>query len=361
MKISQTINMTACAFLAFLLGSVPLSVYASVAEFQYPDTSMEESSADCNVIYKTTYDFSEDIPKYPKLEVSASGYDGVYDGNAHGIEVDCGIVDAKITYSIDGKKYGEKKPVYTDVGTYIIYYKVEKNGYTAVLGSETVRIREASIGYSSSDYSGMYDGKAHGIHLSVQTDGCKILYSRDGISYSSIKPEYKEAGVYITYYRITKDNYRAVEGSNKVIIGKQTIQYNASDYNGIYDGKPHGITVTVSTEGCEILYSEDGVNYSSRKPEYKEAGTYVTYFKIRRNGYETVTGRGRVVIESEKGLNSNAVGSDLDGSSGGGTFNVQTGDGSSISFFAIMCAASGFALVKLNRRSKGGRKNYEYK
>ncbi|HBA69449.1 MAG TPA: hypothetical protein DCZ40_08850 [Lachnospiraceae bacterium] len=356
MKKNKNRNMITCILLASIVGCTLLPVYATVAEYQYPDTSLTESSADCDVIYKTTYDFSENIPKYPELEVSASGYDGVYDGNSHGIEVDCKIVDAKITYSLDGKKYEERKPVYTNVGTYVTYYKAEKDGYTAVFGTETVRIKEAVIDYSSSDYSGIYDGKPHGIYLSVHTDGCKILYSKDGVNYSSRKPEYKEAGTYVTYFKITKDNYKAVTGSNKVIIGKQTIQYSSSDYNGVYDGKPHGITVSVSTGGCEVLYSEDGVNYSSRKPEYKEAGTYVTYFKISRDGYGTVTGRGRVVIEPENNAN---IGSP-DSGAGSGIFNVQTGDDSSILFFAVLFAVSGIGLLKQNK-SKGGRKNYEYK
>lgn len=121
MKINETINKMTCALLAILLGSTLLPVYATVAEYQNANTTNGESSTDCDVIYKTTYDFSEDIPKYPELEVASSGYDGIYDGIAHGIEVGCKIVDAKITYSTDGQTYTEKKPVYTDVGTYVTY------------------------------------------------------------------------------------------------------------------------------------------------------------------------------------------------------------------------------------------------
>ena len=361
MKKNKNKNMITCILLASLLGRTILPVCATVAEYQSPDTDMEEYSADCDVVYKTTYDFSDNIPKYPELEVSASGYDGVYDGNSHGIGVDCKTVDAKITYSLDGKKYGEKKPVYTNVGTYITYYKVEKDGYTTVLGSETVRIREAVLEFSSSDYSGVYDGKAHGIYLTAHTEGCKILYSKDGVNYSSKKPEYKEAGTYVTYFKITKDNYATVTGSNKVIIGDYAIVYSSSGYTGIYDGESHGITVSVSTEGCEILYSEDGISFSSVKPVYKEAGTYVTYFKISKDGHETVTGSNRVVIESRSNTNTSNSGNDSTNSNAGsGTFNVQTGDDNHILFLLIMFAVSGFGLTKINR-SEGGRKNYEHK
>lgn len=199
-------------------------VCAGATEYQNADTDMEISSADCEVIYKTTYDFSQTIPKYPNdLKVSASGYDGIYDGASHGITVGCQTSGAVITYSTDGKNYTTRKPVYTDVGTYVTYYKVEKDGSATVIGSETVTIRKAFIDYSSKDYDGTYDGKAHGISVSVSTKGCKILYSEDGVNYSPTKPEYKEAGTYVTYYQITKDNYETVTGRNEVIIRPKAV------------------------------------------------------------------------------------------------------------------------------------------
>ena len=94
-----------------------------------------------------------------------------------------------------------------------------------------------------------------------------------------------------------KDNYETVEGSNKVIIGTHTIDYTATGWTGKYDGKPHGITINVSTDDCEILYSIDGINYTNKRPTFTETGTYTTYFKIIRNGYETVEGSERIDIQ----------------------------------------------------------------
>jgi len=336
----------AALILLFIFGLTVMPVYADVTEFQEPVAGMGESSAECEVIYKETYDFSETIPKYPeKLEASAVGYDGIYDGNPHGILVKPNMEGTVILYSTDGKTYATKKPMYTDVGTYVIYYKVEKDGYASVTGSATIRITEAAIEYSSSDYSGLYDGKEHSIHLFVHTDGCKILYSVDGVNFTSKKPEYKEPGTYVVYYKIFKDNYAAVTGSNRVIIGSRVIEFDSNDYVGIYDGKPHGIEVSVSTDGCKILYSTDGVNYSSQKPTYKEAGTYVTYFKIMKDGYETVTGSNRIVIRLKDGT--------VDSS-------VQTGDNSHILGFAMLLLLSGTCLIK-PKKEKEEEKNYEDK
>lgn len=195
-----------------------LPVYAEVTDLQTIDTGAEETSAECQVVYKSTYDFSEEIPKYPELEVFAFGYEGIYDGKSHGITVGCKTDGATILYSTDGKTYSSKKPEYTDAGTYVTYYKAEKDGYITSIGSETIRIKEAAIEFDADDCNIFYDGKNHSINVSVKTDGCKILYSEDGINFTSKKPEYKESGTYVVYYKILKDNYAAVTGSSTVII-----------------------------------------------------------------------------------------------------------------------------------------------
>ena len=216
-----------------------LSVHAEVTGSQTVDTSTEETSAECQVIYKSTYDFSEEIPKYPELDVTAYGYEGIYDGKSHGITVDCKTEDSTILYSTDGKTYSTKKPEYKNVGTYVTYYKVEKDGYTTVVGTEIVKIKEAEIEFDADDCIVFYDGKNHSIDLSVETDDCEILYSEDGINYSSKKPEYKEPGTYTVYYKIMRDNYANVNNSNQNSSNKNnnSNRNNASQNGGSQNNK----------------------------------------------------------------------------------------------------------------------------
>lgn len=230
MKRNRFIGIAALMPLA-LSNFVALPVHAEVTDFQTVNTSTEETSAECEVIYKSTYDFSEEIPKYPELDVTASGYEGIYDGKSHGITVDCKTEGATILYSTDGKNYSTKKPEYKNVGTYVTYYKVEKDGYTTVVGTEIVKIKEAEIEFDADDCIVFYDGKDHSIDLSVKTDGCKILYSEDGINYSSKKPEYKEPGTYTVYYKIMRDNYATVTGSSKVTIKAKDSAVNNNNQN----------------------------------------------------------------------------------------------------------------------------------
>ncbi len=290
MKKKKFVGLTALLPLA-LFNVTALPVYAEVTDFQEADTSTEESSAECEVIYKSTYDFSEEIPKYPELDVTASGYEGIYDGKSHGITVDCKTEGATILYSTDGKTYSTKKPEYTNVGTYVTYYKVEKDGYTATTGSAVVKIKEAEIEFDADDCIVFYDGKNHTIDLSVKTDGCKVLYSEDGINYSSKKPEYKEPGTYTVYYKIMRDNYATVTGSSTVTI------------------KP----------------KDNNVNNSNQNNNNKNNAS--------QNG----------------GSQNN---SNVDGKADKGISRVQTGDESNILFYSLAFIAAAFGLTKLKGRKE---------
>lgn len=296
MKKKKFVGLTALLPLA-LFHFVSLPVYAEVTDFQTVDTSVEETSAECEVIYKSTYDFSEEIPKYPELEVMASGYEGVYDGKSHGITVDCKTEGATILYSTDGKTYSAKKPEYTNVGTYVTYYKVEKDGYTTTLGSAVVKIKEAMIEFDADDCIVFYDGKNHSIEMDVKTDDCKILYSEDGINYSSKKPEYKEPGTYVVYYKIMKDNYKTVTGSS---------------------------TVTIKAKDNNV--NKGGQNNNNKNNSNKNNANQ----NNRQNGSQT---DGNVGIS-----------------------RVQTGDESNIFFYAVMLIASAFGLTGLKKNGKEKRK-----
>ena len=81
--------------------------------------------------------------KYGVIKNYVTGYEGTYDGQTHSITVTVDeSSDVKITYSTDEgetKTYSDEKPVFTEAGEYTVYYKLEKDNYTAVYGSETKR------------------------------------------------------------------------------------------------------------------------------------------------------------------------------------------------------------------------------
>lgn len=82
---------------------------------------------------------------------------------------------------------------------------------------------------------------------------------------------------------------------------KGTITYAATDYEGIYDGQGHGITVTVTDPSdAKITYSTDGTSYSEINPQFTDEGTYIVYYKIEKTYYVTVTGEATVTINAKE-------------------------------------------------------------
>ncbi len=66
------------------------------------------------------------------------------------------------------------------------------------------------------------------------------------------------------------------------------IEYVATGFDGVYDEKPHNISVN-SNDG-EIFYSTDGKNFVKENPTFTNAGTYKVYYKITKENYKTITG-----------------------------------------------------------------------
>lgn len=344
----------AALILLAMLQPAVLPVSAGVTEYQEAETDGEETSVKCQVVYKSTYDFSETIPKYPELEISSYGYEGIYDGKLHGITVDCGTDGVTVLYSTDGKTFTEKNPVYKDTGTYVIYYKAEKDGYGTAAGSATVSIKEAVIDFASHGYSGLYDGKLHGIEISVQTDGCRILYSEDGVDFSPKKPEYREPGTYVVYYKILKDNYEPVTGSREVIIREKDNNINLSDTDGtVKVNDSVKFTVDTGGEPFEITVSDSDI----ARVTVKDGAVTVTGLKegkatitITCNGKSAVY---RITVSGRDSINDGNTDTFQNTDNGQEQIsNVQTGDDNHSLLYGAMLLGSAFGLTILKRRKE---------
>ena len=92
---------------------------------------------------------------------TASGYEGIYDGNAHSITVNVEALEgATIMYSLDAgdnKTYSATKPTFSDAGTYTVYYKIEKDNYETITGSMTVKITAANSPSDGNHLPGIVD------------------------------------------------------------------------------------------------------------------------------------------------------------------------------------------------------------
>ncbi len=158
------------------------------------------------------------------------------------------------------------RPYSSNVGTYTYSTSSSSGRFTLTLSNSAnysvssvgnFTINSASISYTASGYSGVYDGSAHSITVSVTTpsSGYSITYSTsENGSYTSTKPTYINAGTYTVYFRITASNYTTVSGNRTVTITRASISvpsavsgltYNGQTQTGVLAGT--GYTVTGNT------------------------------------------------------------------------------------------------------------------
>ncbi len=212
-------------------------------------------------------------------DVTVTGVEKTYDGNAYSISVELsGAAEgATVTYSYAGSEYAEKNPSFTEAGTYTVYYKVtseDKNYETT--GSATVIINPAE--YSKGDvnvtgYNGDYDGNAHSItvELSGAAQGATVTYSteEDG-KYSTDNPTFTDAGTYTVYYKVTsEDGDYEIAGSATVNIQAKAItddMFSVPTDSATYNGS----AITKNIESLEGLV--EGTDYEVSYADNTNAG-----------------------------------------------------------------------------------------
>ena len=105
------------------------------------------------------------------MQISAEGYTGIYDGQAHGITVnvtdpaDMEAARVKVTYGTkdaDGRiTYSGDAVTYRDAGEYTVYYKVTADNYADTEGNAVIKIVPKTVSLVWSDTEFTYDGQAH--------------------------------------------------------------------------------------------------------------------------------------------------------------------------------------------------------
>ena len=207
------------------------------------------------------------------MTVAVNGYEGKYDGEAHGITVN--VIEPSTGYTV---KYGEMEGTYdkdsltyTDAGVYTVYYQVTAENYETVTGSATVEIttnKKTSMTVVAEDYKGEYDREAHGIKVTVTEPktGYTVKYSTVEGTYDKDSLTYTDTGVYTVYYQVTAENYETVTGSATVEITARvptdlTINLSAKTY--YYYAKARKPTVTVMDGDTVVPENEYRVTYKN--------------------------------------------------------------------------------------------------
>lgn len=105
---------------------------------------------------------------------------------------------------------------------------------------------------------------------------------------------------------IGKGNFTTDGGTTNVLTLKWEIvdvsrfDLEVTGFVGTYDGEKHGITVTVKNDpvpaDMKIEYREDGGDWTTEKPTYRNAAEYTTNYRVTASDYLTVTGKATVKI-----------------------------------------------------------------
>lgn len=90
--------------------------------------------------------------------------------------------------------------------------------YETKTASFTIHVSAATMNVSAEGYTGTYNGASHGITV-TPPQGATVKYgTEEGSCTLDSSPMYSDAGTYIIYYQVTKQNYVTVTGSAAVMI-----------------------------------------------------------------------------------------------------------------------------------------------
>ena len=239
------------------------------------------------------------------MTVSATGYTGAYDGQAHGITVTA-PAGATVKYGTSAGTYNlNASPTYTNAGSYTVYYEVTKANYTTVTGSAVVNISKASasISYATASVGKTFGDVPFTNSLTNTGDGA-VTYSSSNTNVATVNATSGEVTIVgngsttitATVTDGTNYTYAAKTATYTLSVGTAAMTVSATGYTGAYDGQAHGITVTAPA-GATVKYGETAGTYNlNASPTYTNAGTYTVYYQVTKTGFDTVTGSATVTI-----------------------------------------------------------------
>ena len=164
----------------------------------------------------------------------AKGYVGAYDGRAHGgtVTVEEGTL---ITYSTDGADYSlTTSPEFTNAGTYTVFFKLEKEGFTQTVGKFTVEIQKRAATVKANDVNVVYGDEAPEYGYSQTGILAEDLESLN-ITVSSAYAKGANVGRYDVTVGFTENaNYEIVTTVGKLTVERKAVDVSPSDVTVSY-------------------------------------------------------------------------------------------------------------------------------
>ncbi len=203
------------------------------------------------------------------MEVSATGFNGTYDGSAHGITV-TGPEGSTVSYGTVSGNYGlDASPEYTDAGTYTVYYKVEKENCDPVTGSANVVIAKAGISPSVT-LEGWTYGKTANTPSVTGNEGSGTVnyeYYTDNACTEPVDGVPSNAGTYYVKAIIGETaNYESDYATVEFTIGKMAVTITAVAQEKVYGTSISEGVSYVTDSGLATGDTLTAVDLSSNTP-----------------------------------------------------------------------------------------------
>ena len=172
-----------------------------------------------------------------------------------------------------------------DTGTVDLVYDGQ-TFFTTDVAVDTKKLSEKDVTITgiNSAYPSDDDAAAAKANISVIYGDKKLV---EGTDYTVKQESNKFVINFIGNYTGSAEKSYTVEAGTLVVTAK--------DYTGIYDGEAHSIIVN-APEGATVEYGTEKTSYSTTNVKEKNAGTYVVYWKVSKEGSETVTGSAVISI-----------------------------------------------------------------
>lgn len=233
--------------------------------------------------------------------VSLEGFEGNYDGNAHGVTIDGLENGDTVTYSTDGEVFTATAPTLTDFGSMTVYVHIERENYEPITLQANVTVYALAVPKGDvviTNYDSKYDGEPHTV--TVKANGYTLEYSTDGKVFTATAPTLTDVGKLKFKVRATKVGYQSVFDASIVIRDAGHVPgVYVTNYEGAFDNQSHSVTINGLQEGDTVAYSVDGENYGSENPSFTDIGVHSVYVKVSRDNYSDTLFMATVAISND--------------------------------------------------------------
>lgn len=252
--------------------------------FKFKDGTAEEN-------YDITPDYGTlEVTNSDKLTVTATGYDGKYDGQTHNGNVTA-TEGATLSYSTDGgNTWTATEPTIKNVGEIKVIVKASMANYSEATAEYTLKVTKRPVTITSETASKPYDGDpltrpevtigGMGFVTGEVTD-IKATGSVTNVSEGSVT----NTIVYTTTEKFVEGNYNITKAEGKLSITPLAVTVTAKDYTKYVGEKDPAFEATVTG-----TINNDTVSYTISREKGETAGTYpITPAGAVAQGNYTVT------------------------------------------------------------------------